>query len=193
MYLSSARSQYWSVARQAAALLCKSVDTLSTAVVELLVRQKQLTLGFPGNEVTITAPLSPQQLSDLIFKVYSKEDIREVSLVQEVISFLGLFVKSQPHHFAGVIRLKMSYLLAALKSELATSELLTLEQASERLFHTSPSSIKRLLQRLLVIHDDIDEKCTTANFTEWRERGMPSFDPEHYRDLLVIFFSLFLL
>lgn len=59
-------------------MLGKRVEDLSKAITDLLVRQKQVTVGMPpNNEFTITAPLPEADLRQLIHEVSNIENIIE--------------------------------------------------------------------------------------------------------------------
>ena len=52
-------------------MLGKRVEDLAKAVTDLLVRQKQVTVGLPSvKEITITHPLPAAELRALIYKAY---------------------------------------------------------------------------------------------------------------------------
>ena len=183
LYLSSATSQYWSVTRHTTALLRKEIDNLAASVVEILVQQRQLTLGPPGCEVILTAPLSPAQLEDLIFSLYSHSDIREVALVRELLTFLELFVRAEPNLFEGILRLRISDLIATLKGEVLAHEALgSFDEASERLFHRSPSAVKQLVHQVFAFHSEFQQP-DEADFSAWRATSFPAFDPARYQIL----------
>jgi len=184
IYYKSAKSQIWSVTRQAASLLRKTVDSLTAAIVDLLIRQKQIILGKGTNEYLISAPHSPGALYDLIYKYYTGDDVREASLVQEILFFLGSFIRADPKTFDGILRLRISYLINALKLEVVADEKISIEDASERLFHLSPSAVKRLLHRIFASRDDGELNSMYADFNEFKARGFPAFNPQLYKDIL---------
>jgi len=101
IYNKSCRLQLWSIVRQSAALLGKNVGSLTSAIVDLLIRQKQITLGELDNEYVIANPVSPSTILDLITKYYKVDDIREASLVQEILIFLGSMIRVEPNIFNG--------------------------------------------------------------------------------------------
>jgi len=177
LYLSSARTQQWSVTRYTTSLLHKEIEGLAASVVEILVQQRQLTLGPPGHEAVLTGPLSPSQLEELIFTLYSHTDIREVALVQELIAFLELFVRAEPYFFEGILRFRISDLITTLKGEVLAQEALTsLDEATEQLLRRSPSAIKRLVHQVYAHHSEI-RLLEEADFAAWRACGFPGFDP----------------
>ena len=56
-------------------MLGKRVEDLAKSVTDLLVRQKQVTVGMPPvNERTITAPLPHKELRELIREVYGDDE-----------------------------------------------------------------------------------------------------------------------
>jgi hypothetical protein len=57
----------WSVVRQAAGLLKKTVTSLTVHMGEILIRSKPVTVGFGNLEYFIANPLSPEVLTDIIY------------------------------------------------------------------------------------------------------------------------------
>lgn len=70
LYEKSCRQKKWGLVRHTAGMLGKRVEDLAKAVTDLLVHQKQVTVGMPPyNERTITAPLPNCELRQLIHQV----------------------------------------------------------------------------------------------------------------------------
>ena len=67
VYQKAAQRRQWSVVRLAAGLLRKVVNSLTINLTDLLIRQKQVTVGFGEKEFTIDTPLSPDVLADAIY------------------------------------------------------------------------------------------------------------------------------
>lgn len=77
LYEKACQQKLWGLVRHTAGMLGKRVEDLGKAVTDLLVRQKQVTVGMPpNNEHTITAPLPEVELRQLIHDV-STETKRE--------------------------------------------------------------------------------------------------------------------
>jgi phosphorylase kinase alpha/beta subunit len=58
-----------------AGMLGKRVEDLAKAVTDLLVRQKQVTVGMPPNhEITITGPLPENELRQIIHQAYGDDE-----------------------------------------------------------------------------------------------------------------------
>lgn len=70
LYEKACTQKLWGLVRHTAGMLGKRVEDLAKAVTDLLVRQKQITVGMPpNNEHTITAPLPENELRQLIHLV----------------------------------------------------------------------------------------------------------------------------
>lgn len=70
LYEKACQQKLWGLVRHTAGMLGKRVEDLAKAVTDLLVRQKQVTVGMPpNNEYTITAPLPEADLRQLIHDV----------------------------------------------------------------------------------------------------------------------------
>lgn len=86
LYEKACQQKLWGLVRHTAGMLGKRVEDLGKAVTDLLVRQKQVTVGMPpNNEHTITAPLPEVELRQLIHDVSTKRK-RENDLPQ-IINF----------------------------------------------------------------------------------------------------------
>ena len=70
LYEKACRHKTWGLVRHTAGMIGKRVEDLTKAVTDLLVHQKQVTVGMPPyNERTITAPLPNNELRQLIHQV----------------------------------------------------------------------------------------------------------------------------
>ncbi|KAH9640651.1 hypothetical protein HF086_000595 [Spodoptera exigua] len=80
LYEKACTQKLWGLVRHTAGMLGKRVEDLAKAVTDLLVRQKQITVGMPpNNEHTITAPLPENELRQLIHQVMATELSRTLS------------------------------------------------------------------------------------------------------------------
>lgn len=81
LYEKACQQKLWGIVRHSAGMLGKRVEDLAKAVTDLLVRQKQVTVGMPpSNEYTITAPLPENELRHLIHLV-NFDDVLEFFLI----------------------------------------------------------------------------------------------------------------
>ena len=65
----------------------KKLPSLALSLTDLIVRQKQVTVGLPGKEIIISRPLGSQELKDKIYSAHDG-DVSTSSLSQEYDQFL---------------------------------------------------------------------------------------------------------
>ncbi|KAI9206273.1 glycosyl hydrolases family 15-domain-containing protein [Polychytrium aggregatum] len=148
VYQKAMHMKQWSIVRQAAGLLNKTVNSLTVNVADLLIRQRPVTVGFGPNEHPIANPQSPIILSEVIYKNCAS-DVREAPLVQEVLTYLGSFIRSQPSLFEGIMRIRVHYVIIALREEISRMKGCDEEMAVEHLMQLSPFEMKSLLGQVL--------------------------------------------
>ncbi|XP_070553680.1 phosphorylase b kinase regulatory subunit alpha, liver isoform-like isoform X9 [Ptychodera flava] len=151
----SSRSQaghmkHWSIVRHTAGMLGKRVEDLAQAATDLIVRQKQLTVGMPPEprEKVITAPLPPDQLKKIIYDACG-EDSSTAVLTQEILFYLAAFIKTEPELFHEMLRLRVGLIIQVMASELARTLECSGEEAYEHLMNLSPYEMKCLLHHIL--------------------------------------------
>lgn len=147
----------WAVIRHAAGLLDKVDISLSDAVTDILVRQKQIAVGKAYSEDSIIArPGSYTEVMDKI-RQFCGEDIRDRVLTQEVLIYLGLLIKAEPQLFKGLLTLRVSYFILLLTSELARELRVTQNEAYEYLMQLSPFEIKNRLRQVLTEYEEMNQ------------------------------------
>jgi phosphorylase kinase alpha/beta subunit len=144
---------YWAIVRRVAGLLGKIDVGLADAVTDILVRQKQITVGKAYFEdALITRPLTADEILEKI-RSFATEDVRELVLTQEILIFLGLLIKTEPQLFTDLLTLRVNYLLLLLISDLAAEMDIRQDEAYEHLMRISPSQIQRRLRNVLASRD----------------------------------------
>ena len=149
VYARASQLRLWGVVRYAAGLLNKIDIGLFDAVTDILVRQKQITVGrayFRGS--LINRPMPAQQIMQKI-REFCREDIRDRTLTQEILIYLSLLIKSEPELVKEFLTFRVGYLILLLVSELALELDLTQDEAYERLMKLSPFEIKTRLRQVL--------------------------------------------
>lgn len=92
-------------------MLGKRVEDLAKAVTDLLVRQKQVTVGLPPmHEVTIIAPLPASELRVLIHNAYGADESTAM-LTQELLVYLAMFIRTEPSLFHEMLRLRVGLII----------------------------------------------------------------------------------
>ncbi|KAI1320532.1 hypothetical protein EDD11_000494 [Mortierella claussenii] len=148
VYFKSLQLKLWSIVRQAAGLLNKVVNSLTINITDLVIRQKQVTIGSGPTEHFITSPLGPDVLSRMIYDG-NFDDVREGPVVQEVLIYLGSFIRADPEMFEGIMRLRTHFLIIALREEISRLNSCDETEAVEHLMQLSPFEVKSLLGTVL--------------------------------------------
>ncbi|KAG0087575.1 hypothetical protein BGZ92_007222 [Podila epicladia] len=148
VYFKSLQLKLWSIVRQAAGLLNKVVNSLTINITDLVIRQKQVTIGSGLDEHFITSPLGPDVLSQMIYDG-NFDDVREGPVVQEVLIYLGSFIRADPDMFEGIMRLRTHFLIIALREEISRLNSCDETDAVEHLMQLSPFELKSLLGTVL--------------------------------------------
>ena len=125
------------------------MHNMELALTDLLVRQKQVTVGLPSSsELIISQPLASSELRDMIASA-SGGDMTASSLTQEILCYLGMFVRTEPKLFHGMLRLRVGLILQVMISEIKRGLEISDEAAADKLINLSPYETKNLLHHLL--------------------------------------------
>ncbi|BFZ14815.1 hypothetical protein BsWGS_17852 [Bradybaena similaris] len=149
LYEKAGQWKQWWLVRHTAGMLRKRVEDLALAATDLLVRQKQLSVGLPpDNETIITSPLPPDELAAIIYDACG-EDHSTASLTQELLVYLAMFIRTEPHLFDEMLRLRVGLIIQVMASELSRTLQCTGDEASDHLLNLSPFEMKTLLHHIL--------------------------------------------
>ncbi|CAL8105071.1 unnamed protein product [Orchesella dallaii] len=149
LYDKACQQKLWGLVRHSAGMLGKRVEDLAKAVTDLLVRQKQVTVGMPPNhEKTITGPLPEIELRQLIHNAYG-DDESTAMLTQELLVYLAMFIRTEPHLFLEMLRLRVGLIIQVMATELARTLKCGGDEASECLLNLSPFEMKNLLYHIM--------------------------------------------
>lgn len=149
LYEKAYKEHKWGLVRHVAGLLGKKVEDLAKAVTDLLVRQKQVTIGMPPmNEYTITRPQPAKQLRIIIYKAHGA-DKSAAMLTQELLVYLSMFIRTEPELFQEMLRLRVGLIIQVMMSELGRSLQCSADEASEYLLNMRPFEMKMLLRQIL--------------------------------------------
>ncbi|XP_065172771.1 probable phosphorylase b kinase regulatory subunit alpha, partial [Atheta coriaria] len=149
LYEKACQQKLWGLVRHTAGMLGKRVEDLAKAVTDLLVRQKQITVGMPpNNEHTISAPLPESELRSLIREAYGEDDSTAM-LTHELLVYLAMFIRTEPQLFREMLRLRVGLIIQVMATELSRTLVCDGEDASEHLLNLSPFEMKNLLHHIL--------------------------------------------
>ncbi|XP_013131606.1 phosphorylase b kinase regulatory subunit beta isoform X2 [Oreochromis niloticus] len=148
IYRRAGSRKLWCVVRLAASLLSKLVDSLAPSITSVLVHGKQVTLGLFGHEEeVISNPLSPGVIQGIIYSKcspYGGE--REAVLQQELVIHIGWIISNNPELFSGMIKIRVGWIVQAMKHEL---KIVAGDMPPQDIYQLSPSDIKQLLLDVL--------------------------------------------
>jgi len=149
LYERACQEKKWALVRHIAGILGKKVEDLAKAVADLLVRQKQVTVGMPPhNEHTITRPLPSKEIRQLIHSAHGN-DQSTAMLTQELLVYLAMYIRTEPQLFVEMLRLRVGLIIQVSASELGKALKCDGDEASEHLLNLSPYEMKMLLHHIL--------------------------------------------
>ncbi|XP_052792707.1 phosphorylase b kinase regulatory subunit alpha, skeletal muscle isoform-like isoform X5 [Mya arenaria] len=149
LYEKAGHWKQWWLVRHSAGMLRKRVEDLALAATDLLVRQKQLSVGLPPDrEKIITCPLPPDELAAIIYEACG-EDLSTASLTQELLIYLAMFIRTEPKLFHEMLRLRVGLIIQVMATELARIFKCSGEEASDHLLNLSPYELKMMLHHIL--------------------------------------------
>jgi phosphorylase kinase alpha/beta subunit len=149
LYEKACQERRWALVRHIAGILGKKVEDLAKAITDILVRQKQVTVGMPPtSEHTITRPLPSKELRQIINKAHGG-DQSTAMLTQELLVFLAMFIRTEPQLFSEMLRLRVGLIIQVMASELGRALKCSGQEASEHLLNLSPYEMKMLLHHIL--------------------------------------------
>jgi phosphorylase kinase alpha/beta subunit len=145
----ASQQRLWRVLRRAADLLGKVDAHLEVAVMDILVRQKQLAVGRAySRRAIIREPLDNPQILALI-RDFCGQDERERILTQELIIYLGQIAKNEIELIHDILTLRVGHLLQLLIAHVAQSRDVSLDVAFDTLLDKPPHLLFALLRKTL--------------------------------------------
>ena len=149
IYERACQEKKWALVRHMAGVLNKQVEDLAKSLTDLLVRQKQVTVGLPPNcECNITRPMTSRDLSALITRAHGGE-LSTAMLSQEILLYLAMFIRTEPKLFLEMLRIRVGLIIQVMASELSRSYKCSEEEANDHLLNLSPFEVKALLHHIL--------------------------------------------
>lgn len=149
IYERACQEKKWALVRHMAGVLNKQVEDLAKSLTDLLVRQKQVTVGMPPNcECAITRPMTSRDLTTLITRAHGGE-LSTAMLSQEILLYLAMFIRTEPRLFLEMLRLRVGLIIQVMANELSRSYKCSEEAANDHLLNLSPFEVKALLHHIL--------------------------------------------
>ena len=142
-------SANWNVVRRMAGTMGFVHPQLEDALIDLLVRQKQVVVGRNyTNDSLITQPEGSATIAAMIRR-FGGEDGREWMLQQELLLAVDGLARLEPSLLGGCLTVQLGQLMLLLTSELAAEANLSASDAFEALCAQPPHRIRRRLRAVL--------------------------------------------
>jgi len=153
----------WYIVRRCAGLLGKYDINLEQAATEILVRQHALTLGREySGEATLTRPADSSEILQTI-RTHNNNDASEHVIIQELILYLGMLIKSNPELFTDIHTVRLGHILQLIivrqKRESGCS---SLDQAFNEILALPPYQLSGKVKETLEDYSNTEEQLDLA-------------------------------
>lgn len=144
----------WGIVRRAAGLLRITDAGLEDAIAQVVLRQKRVSVGRAFNEQSVIArPLGNEEIVARM-DASGVDDPRYRAMVQEILIYLGMLIKSDRSLFGGTLTLRAWHLLRLVTAWLAREHDITPDEAFDHLLELGPHAVMERLRE--VIAHEID-------------------------------------
>ncbi|MCF7967395.1 MAG: glycoside hydrolase family 15 protein [Methylobacter tundripaludum] len=111
IYARAGDQHAWYIVRRCAGLLGKYDINLEQAATEILVRQHALTLGRAySGRATLNRPADSSEILQTI-RAYNNNDASEHIIIQELVIYLGMLIKSNPELFTDMHTIRVGHIM----------------------------------------------------------------------------------
>ncbi|MGZ8136648.1 MAG: glycoside hydrolase family 15 protein [Methylococcaceae bacterium] len=170
----------WYIVRRCAGLLGKYDINLEQAATEILVRQHNLSVGrVYSGKATMKRPADSSEILQTI-RTHNNNDASEHIIIQELILYLGMLIKSDPELFADMHTVRVGHILQLIiVRQQRESNCNTLGQAFNEILSLPPYQlsikVKETLKDLSNTEDQLDMAETLHYEGDYRELGSGRF------------------
>lgn len=151
----------WYIVRRCAGLLGKYDINLEQAATELLVRQHALSVGLVySGRSTLTRPADSSEILQMI-RTFNDNDGNDQIIIQELILYLGMLIKSNPELFADIHTVRVGHILqliiARQKRKLNRADsYCTIDQAFNEIMSLSPYQLSRKVYETIKDYSNLE-------------------------------------
>ena len=182
----------WYIVRRCAGLLGKYDINLEQAATEILVRQHALTLGLAySSRATLTRPADSSEILHTI-RTCNSSDPSEHIIIQELILYLGMLIKSNPELFTDMHTVRVGHILQLIiVRQQRESGCGSLDQAFIKILSLPPYQLSNKVKETLEDYSNTEEQLDLAETLHYdsdcREltsaRFSKSMDPKDYGEV----------
>lgn len=157
----------WYILRRAAGLLGKYDINLEQTATDILVRQHALTLGRAySGRATLTRPADSSEILDII-RAYNA-DASEHVIIQELILYLGMLIKSNPELFTDMHTVRVGHILQlVIVRQQRESGHTTLDQAFNEILSLAPYQLSIKVKETLEDYNDTENQLNLAEILHY--------------------------
>jgi len=179
----------WYIVRRCAGLLGKYDINLEQAATDILVRQHALTLGRAySGRATLTRPADSSEILQTI-RTYNNNDASEHILIQELIIYLGMLIKSNPELFTDMHTVRVGHIMQLLVArQKRESGCGTLDQAFNEILSLPPYQLSEKVKETLEDYSSTEDQLGLAETLHYEgdcrdltsARFLKNMDPKDY-------------
>jgi len=153
----------WYIVRRCAGLLGKYDINLEQAATDILVRQHALTLGRAySGRATLMRPADSSEILQII-RTYNNNDASEHIIIQELIIYLGMLIKSDPRLFTDMHTVRVGHILQLLVArQKRESDCSTLDQAFNEILSLPPYQLFGKVKETLEDYGNTEDQLGLA-------------------------------
>ena len=162
IYVRAGDQHAWYIVRRCAGLLGKYDIDMEQAATEILVRQHNLTLSrvYSGRS-TLTRPADSSEILHII-RTYNNS-VGEQIIIQELILYLGMLIKSNPELFADMHTVRVGHILQLIiVRQQRESDCAGLDQAFNEILSLSPYQLSRKVKETLEDYSNTKDQLDLA-------------------------------
>ncbi|WP_139558608.1 glycoside hydrolase family 15 protein [Methylotetracoccus oryzae] len=153
VYERAGNQHAWSIVRRCAGLLGKYDIDLEQSTTEILVRQHALTVGRSySDKATLVRPADSSEILEAI-RTFNPDDVSQQVIVQELIIYLGMLIKTHPEWFEDMHTLRVGHILQLMIARRKRECSLSLDQIYSELCNLPPHALLGLLRETLADYD----------------------------------------
>ncbi|MDD5272040.1 MAG: glycoside hydrolase family 15 protein [Methylovulum sp.] len=150
----------WYVIRRCAGLLGKYDINLEQAATDILVRQHLLTVGRAySGRATLSRPTDSWEILQII-RTYNNNNASELIIIQELIIYLGMLVKSAPELFADMHTVRVGHILQLILVRQKRETGGTLDQAFNDILFLSPYQLSQKVRETLADYSNTENQLS---------------------------------
>lgn len=163
IYARAGDQHTWYIVRRCAGLLGKYDINLEQAATEILVRQHALTLGRAySGRATLNRPADSSEILQTI-RAYNNNDASEHIIIQELVIYLGMLIKSNPELFTDMHTIRVGHIMQLIiirqKRESGSS---TIDQVFNEILALPPYQLFEKLKETLKDYSKTEDQLGLA-------------------------------